>query len=64
MYFVIRAKIKSRENDSLIPIEYFLYDDICELSSIFPSPVGARENISNGQNVSSYHLSNHRMRHL
>ena len=39
MYFVIRGTIKSLEKDSLISIEYFLNDDICELSK--------------GQNVSS-----------
>ena len=39
MYFVIRGTIKSLEKDSLISIEYFLNNDICELSK--------------GQNVSS-----------
>ena len=37
-----------------------LHDDI----SVFPSPAGAREDMSNGQNVRSYYLSNHRWRYL
>ena len=36
----------------LISIEFFSHDNISELSSIFPSSVGERENMGNGQNVS------------
>ena len=36
----------------------------CELRSIFPSPVGARKNTSNEQNVRSYYMLNHRIRGL
>ena len=64
VYFAIRGTIKSHEKDSLILIEYFLHDDINVLRSIFPSPVGEGENMSNGQNVRSYYLSNHRWRYL
>jgi len=34
------------------------------LSSIFPSPEGARKNASNEQNVRSYYMLNHRIRGL
>ena len=54
VYFAIRGTIKSHEKDSLIPIAYFFHDDTCELRSSFPSPVRAREIMSNGQNVSSF----------
>ena len=64
MYFVIRGTMKSHEKDGLIPIEYFLHGDICVLRSIVPSPVGARENMSDEQNISSYYLPNHRWRNL
>ena len=53
VYFAIRGTIKSHEKDSLIPIACFFDDDNCELRSSSPSPVRAREIMSNGQNVSS-----------
>ena len=64
VYFAIRGTMKSNEKDSLILIEYFLHDDITVLRSIFPSPVGARENMSNGRNVKLYYFSNHQWRNL
>ena len=64
LYFIIRGTIKSHEKDGLIPIEYFLLGDITVLRCIFPSLVGARENKSDEQNISSYYLPNHRRRNL
>ena len=36
----------------------------CELRSIFLSPIGASENMSNEQNARSYYMLNHRIRDL
>ena len=41
MYFVIRGTMKSHEKDSLIPIEYFLHDNICAV--FFRAPYGRRK---------------------